>query len=81
MNLSRCPIDRGAQPAQLARDNPPEVLFHCPDAFDERLAPEIGAALTRGVQLPLHHHLRGDAGMIHARLPQGVETAACADNE
>ena len=45
---------------------PPEVFFPFPNALDERLASEIEAALTDGVQLPFHHHLRGDPGVVHA---------------
>ena len=72
--LVSLPIDRSAQPAQLACDQPARGVLPLPDSFDERVAPKIGAALSGGVQLPFDHHLRGNAGMIHAGLPQRVET-------
>ena len=38
------------------------------------IAPEIAPMLALGVQLPLDHHLRGDACVIGAGLPQRVES-------
>ena len=34
--------------------------------------PEVVAGLALGVQLALHHHLGGDAGVVGARLPEGA---------
>ena len=67
------PIDRGAEPAHLIGDLTAGLLLPFPDARDECFAPEIDPALTGGIQLSLHHHLRGDAGVIRARLPQSIE--------
>jgi hypothetical protein len=38
----------------------------------KRLAAEVVAGLALGVELALHHHLGGDAGVVGARLPQRV---------
>ena len=66
------PVARCAQPAQLARDRAAALLLPRPDAIDELLARQVGAFLAGGVHLPLHHHLRGDAGMIGADHPQRI---------
>ena len=52
---------------------PPDLRLPLPDALEELLAPHLAAAgLLALHQLPLDHHLRGDAGMVGARLPQHV---------
>jgi hypothetical protein len=43
-----------------------------PDPLDEGVAAEVVAGLALGLQLALDDHLRGDAGVVRARLPQGV---------
>ena len=55
------------EPAHLTRDHAAGLFLPLPDALDERLAAEVDAALARGVQLALDHHLRGDAR--HGRCP------------
>ena len=67
------PVAGGAEALELGHDRAARFRLPRPDAFDERL-PAQGAAVRL---LPLHqhafdHHLRGDAGMIDARLPQHV---------
>ncbi len=55
---------------------PPDSLLPRPHALEERLAAHLAAAgLLALHQLPLDHHLRGDAGMVGARLPQHVLAA------
>ena len=54
---------------------PPDSSFHSQIFVDEGLARQIAAVDLLFRQLALHHHLRGDAGMIHARLPQDVLAA------
>ena len=66
------PVHRSAHAPQLPGDGAAGFRLPGPDPFDERLATEIVAALAHAGQLPLNHHLRGDAGMIGARLPQGI---------
>jgi hypothetical protein len=67
------PVARGAQAAHLARDRGARFFLPGPDALHELLAPERAARLAFRLQLALDHHLRGDARVIGARLPQDVE--------
>ncbi len=67
------PIRRGAERAQLARDRAAGFGFPLPDALDEFLAAELMAIGLLGFELALDHHLRRDAGVIGAGLPQRVE--------
>ena len=46
-----------------------------PDALDERLAPEVVPGLALAREHALDHGLRGDAGVVGARLPEGVVAA------
>ena len=69
------PVDRGAQAPHLFGDHAAGGFLPLPDPLDEGLATQFHAALPRGIQLTLDHHLRGDSRMIGARLPQGVESA------
>ena len=50
----------------------PDSSFHSHTRFEEFLAPEIVARNAFCIQLALHHDLGGDAGVVGARLPQGV---------
>ena len=54
---------------------PPDCVLPLPDALDERFAAEVVAMFALGVELALDHHLRGDAGVVGARLPQRVVAA------
>ena len=67
------PVAGGAQPLQLADDRAAGLLLPLPDPLDERLAAELLAGRALGRQLPLHHDLGGDAGVVGARQPEGVE--------
>ncbi len=67
------PVAGGAEALELGHDRAAQFRLPRPDPLDERLASH-GAAVRL---LPLHelaldHHLRGDAGVIDARLPQHV---------
>ena len=56
--------------------SPPDSSFHCQTRRDELLAAEVAAVRLLALhQLPLDHHLGGDAGVIHPRLPQHVAAA------
>ena len=69
------PIDRRAQPLHLVENRAAVVLLPFPDALDERLAPQIAALLAFRRQLPLHHHLGSDAGVVGAGQPQRQKSA------
>ena len=66
------PVDRGAEPAHLARDRAAGFLLPAPHARREGIATEFVARLALGHQLPLDDHLRGNARVVRARLPQGA---------
>ena len=46
-----------------------------PHLVQEFVPPQVVAAHLLGVQLAFHHDLGGDAGVVGARLPQGVVAA------
>ena len=70
------PVARGAETAQLVDDGGAGFLLPFPDAAHEFLAPQLPAGgFALGGKLALDHHLRGDAGMIGARLPEHVLAA------
>jgi hypothetical protein len=53
---------------------PPDWPFPLPDLLDEGLAPHLAPPrVPRLSQLALDDHLRGDAGVIEAGLPEHVE--------
>jgi hypothetical protein len=64
------PVHRRAEAAHLARDGAAGFRFPFPDALDEGLAAEVETMFAFRAQLALDHHLRGDTGVIRARLPQ-----------
>ncbi len=66
------PVDRVAEPAHLARDRVARFLFPLPHALDEFLAAEVVPRPAVGGKLALDHHLRGDARVVGARLPEGA---------
>ena len=64
------PVHRIAEAAHLRGDGAAGLGLPGPDALEKGLAPERAARRALRVQLPLHHHLRGNAGVIGTRLPQ-----------
>ncbi len=67
------PVARGAEALELGHDRAARFRLPRPDAFDERLASHRAAVRLLPLhELALDHHLRGDAGMIDAWLPQHV---------
>ena len=54
---------------------PPDSAFHSHTFSMNCLAAEVAAVDLPLHQLALDDHLRGDAGMVHARLPQHVLAA------
>ena len=66
------PVARGAQALQLVQDRAAALLLPLPDPLDEGLPPQFlpGDPLLR--ELPLHHVLGGDPGVVGARKPEGV---------
>src|SRR5690606_20090411 len=70
------PVAGGAHHLHLLDDAVAVLLLPGPDAAEELLAAEIVAALALGLaEIPLHDHLRGDAGVIGPRQPERVESA------
>ncbi len=65
------PIHRVPEPAHLRSDGAAGLLLPFPHPLEEGLARQVGAPHALGVQLSFHHHLRGDAGVVGPRLPQG----------
>ena len=51
------------------------MLFPLPDFFEEFFAAEIVARQSLRIQLTLDNDLRRDAGMVGARLSQGIGAA------
>ena len=66
------PVARCAKPLELVEDHAAGLVFPLPDLFDERFAPDLAAVDLPLGQLPLDHHLRGNARVVHARLPEHV---------
>ena len=70
------PVAGGAQPLQLVDDDAAALGLPLPDPFEEFFAAHVAAARLLPLhQLPLDHHLGGDAGMVGAGLPQHVAAA------
>ncbi len=66
------PVAGGAEPLELADDGAARLLLPLPDARDEGLAPQVFLGLALFFELPLHHVLGRDAGVIGARHPERV---------
>ncbi len=67
------PVERAAEQLELAQNAVAGAAAPIPDALHERLAPDIVARLSFLLaQLALDHHLRRDAGVVHAGQPHGV---------
>ncbi len=69
------PVDRSAQPLHLLKNYAAVMLLPVPHARDERLASHVAAVLALAGELPLHHQLRSDAGVVGARQPQRRQAA------
>jgi hypothetical protein len=48
------------------------LFLPLPHLLHEGVAAQVVARLVLACQLPFHHHLGGDAGVVGARLPQGL---------
>ena len=69
------PVAGSAETAQLARDRIAQFLLPGPHAREKRLPPHGSAiCLVLLREKPLDDHLRCDAGMIGAGLPQDIAT-------
>ena len=69
------PVAGSAEPLQLVDDHAAGFGLPLPDPADELLAADLAAMDLALHELPLDDHLGGDAGMIHARLPEHVLAA------
>ena len=67
------PIHAGPQAPQLPHDGGAALFFPLPDFFQKLLAAQVVAGLAFLGQFALHHVLGGDAGMIAAGNPQGIQ--------
>ena len=68
------PVQGGAQAAQLPGDVAAGLLLPVPYFLVEFFATEFLAAAALCLQLPFHHHLGGDAGVVGAHLPEYLAT-------
>ncbi|MNF76730.1 hypothetical protein D3C84_588550 [compost metagenome] len=75
------PVHRAAQAADLPGDGAAGLFLPLPDLFQEFVAAQIMPADAVGRQLALDHHLRGDAGVVGARLPQGLAALHAAETD
>ena len=73
------PVHRTAQATDLPGDGAAGLFLPFPDLVEKLLATQVMAADAFGTQLTLDHHLRGDARVVGARLPQGVATLHAAE--
>ena len=69
------PVDRSAEALHLVENRAAIKLLPFPDALNEFLAAQFAALLAFLGEVALHHHLRGDAGVIGAGQPQRDEAA------
>src|SRR5262249_40679380 len=69
------PIDGSPQPLHLLEDGAAVVFAPLPHALHKTFAPQLLAGGSLFHQLPLHHHLGGNAGVIGAGQPQSEITA------
>ena len=70
------PITRCAEPLELIKDGIATFLLPGPNLLNEPLAPNrLPVRLLALHHLALDHHLRGDAGVIGARLPEHILAA------
>ena len=69
------PVHRCPEAAQLPRDRVARAFLPLPHALEELVAAERDAARAFAVQLALDDHLRRDAGVVRARLPERVAAA------
>jgi hypothetical protein len=69
------PVDAVADGLHLIDDASAVLALPLPDALFEGLAAELMASDSFFGELAFHHHLRGDAGVIGARQPEGVVAA------
>ena len=70
MKRSRLQSTEAPRRRSLLRDLAAGLFFPLPDALDEFLAAEIALAIALAIQQALDDHLRRDAGVVHAGLPQ-----------
>ncbi len=66
------PVHGAAQALELVLDGALVLLLPRPDAGLEGVPAQLVAVRALGLELALHHHLRGDAGVVGAGHPEGV---------
>ena len=75
------PVHGRAEATDLTADVAAGLILPFPDFLEEFLAAQVVAILALGFELTLHQHLRGDTGVVGARLPQGVATLHAAETD
>ncbi len=75
------PVDGRAEAADLPADVAAGLIFPLPDFLEKFFPAQIVTILALGFELALHQHLRGDTGVVGARLPQGVATLHAAETD
>src|SRR5690606_27416700 len=66
------PVDRIAESALLPRDRVARLFFPLPHALHECLAPDVATVFALGIELAFDDHLRRDAGVVRAWLPERI---------
>ena len=69
------PVAGRAEAPHLSGDAAARIRLPLPHALEEVLAADVVAAEALGLELALDNHLRGDAGVVGAGLPQHVGAA------
>ena len=64
------PVHGSAHSPDLVQDAAAVLLLPAPGLLHELFPAQVVAGLALGGQLPLHHVLGGDAGVVHARHPK-----------
>ena len=72
------PVDAGAQPPHLVEDGGAVMLLPLPDALHKGFAAQLLARFVLFGELPLHHQLGGNAGVVGARQPESEVSAHAA---
>ncbi len=68
------PVHGGAESARLIGNGIARLFLPGPDFFSKFFPTKVQPVLALQFQLPFHHHLRGDTGMVSTTLPKRIVT-------